>query len=584
MTTSLDLNRVLSTRNDLQIYGDNARLLLALEMRFQLEDIDTIATNSLVDGSDDCKCDLIYVDRDSGIAVVAQGYESRKPSKAAAKADKAGALAVAAGWLLGRPLNELPIQLRSATAELREAIRTEAVRSLQFWYVHNLPESKNVQKELVTVESTVQSLIEKHFPNASLEIQAIEVGTSLLQESYEALKTPILVSDAIKVKIASGYEVQGENWQAFVTAVPANWLRDMFLSYKDRLFSANLRGYLGSKRAATNINHAIKQTAENQPGYFWVFNNGITGIVHEYKHDSNDNSLELVGLSIVNGAQTTGAIGSLRDRPNDSALVQARFVKCSEPRTIDEIIKFNNSQNPVEASDFRSNDQTQKRLRQEFEAIPNCKYHGGRRGGNEDVIRRQPNVIPSDTAAQSIAAFHNSPVVAYNEKSQIWLSDELYSRFFGDDTHADHIVFAYALLRCVQHKKSSLMLKARTEASLTEAETLQLEFLRKRGATFLLVSAIAACLETILATAVPNRFRISFGNGVPPLTAQTLWEPIVEATISFCGRLSPAITGALNNPDESKKAIEEFRSMVEAVKLPLSSTFLQFASFVKTRT
>src|SRR5262249_12139415 len=147
---------------------------------------------------------------------------------------------------------------------------------------------------------------------------------------------------------------------------------------KSDLFTANIRGYLGSRSHSSNLNHGIKDTAQNDPGRFWVFNNGLTALVHDYKVSDQlkrlDGTpylvLELQGMSIVNGAQTTGAIGSLSRPPEESAYVQARFVKCHNSTTLKAIIKYNNSQNPIEVTDFRSQDPVQERLRTAFRAIP----------------------------------------------------------------------------------------------------------------------------------------------------------------------------------------------------------------------
>ena len=57
-------------KNLKNLYGDNALLLYALQLKFDIEDIDSVATDALTDGADDKKCDLIYVDRESGIATV----------------------------------------------------------------------------------------------------------------------------------------------------------------------------------------------------------------------------------------------------------------------------------------------------------------------------------------------------------------------------------------------------------------------------------------------------------------------------------------------------------------------------------
>src|SRR5262245_62140725 len=95
----------LSARKDLTPYGGHALLLFALELRFGVEDLDTVASTSLTDGPDDKKCDLVYVDVDAGVAVVAQSYTAADPSKAEARAAKASDLNTAAAWLLTRPLD-----------------------------------------------------------------------------------------------------------------------------------------------------------------------------------------------------------------------------------------------------------------------------------------------------------------------------------------------------------------------------------------------------------------------------------------------------------------------------------------------
>ena len=110
----------------------------------------------------------------------------------------------------------------------------------------------------------------------------------------------------------------------------------------------------------------------------------------------------------------------------------------------------------------------QTRLRDEFKRIPDATYLGGRRGGHDDVIRRPSHLLPSDTCAQALAIFHQDPVTAYNDRSQIWLDDKLYSQYFCDQTTAEHIVFAYSLLRPVEAVR--LALRGKKEDQLTRSE------------------------------------------------------------------------------------------------------------------
>ncbi|MFA1544455.1 hypothetical protein [Actinomadura monticuli] len=158
-----------NARTDLAKYDDNALLLFALQIGLEVEDIDSIATNSLTDGSDDKKCDLVYVDRDSGRAIVAQGYYSRK-ERSEAPANKASDLNTAAAWLLGTDSTVVPERLKPAQSELHEAICAEEIRRIEIWFVHNLPESKNVKEELEVARRTARAHLDPFSSSGELVV------------------------------------------------------------------------------------------------------------------------------------------------------------------------------------------------------------------------------------------------------------------------------------------------------------------------------------------------------------------------------------------------------------------------------
>jgi hypothetical protein len=101
--------------------------------------------------------------------------------------------------------------------------------------------------------------------------------------------------------------------------------------------------------AFSRINNGIKQTAETEPENFWVFNNGVTILCHKIapKRTKSGATLSVRGMSIVNGAQTTGALGSLKKALPNTTKVLARFVETSNSEIVHDIIRFNNSQNKV---------------------------------------------------------------------------------------------------------------------------------------------------------------------------------------------------------------------------------------------
>ena len=552
----------LQAREDLAPFGDNALLLFALALGWQIEDVATIGASAIVDGPDDKNCDLIYVDHDNQRALIAQCYYSNT-YKTTAPTNKASGLASAIHWLLTMPLDTVPDRLRPFAAELRDALTNYRLNTLEIWYVHNCEESKAVNSELQNVEMAAITAVRSLLDNYPIQIRVLEVGRNKLSEWYSSLGSPIVINDTIEVPIEGGFEIEGEDWRAYVTAVPAWWVGAQYEKHREELFSANVRGYLGSSRSELNINNGIKQTILNEPSRFWVYNNGITVLVHDYEVISHD-TLTIKGLSIVNGAQTTGAIGSVREEVgniSEKAKVAIRFVKVWSKQTIENIRRFNNTQNEMEPYDFRSVDPIQSRLRQEFERRTDVKYTG-RRGGAEDIIRRPRNLLAPDTVAQALAAFHGSPDIAYNQKSELWRNNKLYVQFFNDNTTAEHIVFAYSLLRSIEEYKVALVQKSqRNELTTTDKE--QLDVLRKRGAHLLLVSAVAGCIEEFLGRRVSSLFDVSFGPASLD-EAKAYWTEIITVTASFITNLEPALETGLKKREEIDRAMRAFRQSVHA--------------------
>jgi len=559
------------SRDDLVTYGDNALLLFVAQMRLGFDDVDTFASNSLTDGSNDKKCDLVAVATDKQRIILAQGYMSSKDIVGGAPANKASDLNTGASWLLAGDLNMLPETLRGAAEEVRDALNGGDVRELQLWYVHNCHESKNVSDELAQASLTADSIIKRDFSGLDIDVSAVEIGRAALEEEYARIQAPILVSDEFTFEVPGGFEIIENDWSAFSTAVAVVDLRELWTAHKTKLMSPNIRDYLGVVRSSGNINFGIKETAKSQPANFAIFNNGITILVNDYELMDADGDrkqkLRVQGVGIVNGGQTTGALGSLNAAEADStsgALVMTRFVKCTSTSVLGDIVKYNNTQNKVEATDFRSKDAVQDRLRKEFAGIPDADYRGGRRGGATDAIQRMKTLVPDSSVAQSLAAFHGEPNLAYNETRSIWDNDAVYSRIFRDTVTARHIVYTYGLLKAVEQAKQKIL--GIPETSRTDAQKRHATFFSARGSNYLFVAAIGSCIETIVGVAVAHRYSLQFKKNLSPAEATETWQAVVDVASAFSGHLLPATDRGLKAQDRVKKAIEDFSSMLEAIR------------------
>jgi len=156
------------------------------------------------------------------------------------------------------------------------------------------------------------------------------------------------------------------DYEYALTAIPGQLIRDLYLRYGSRLLEANVRTFLGAKRA---VNKGIVETLRKEPEHFLAFNNGLVLVCDEAAFErSEDGSLGLAflkGLQIVNGGQTTSSIyfASRDDRTIDLShvMVPAKIIilKGSQDeareRLISNVSRYANSQNAVKMSDLSAN-------------------------------------------------------------------------------------------------------------------------------------------------------------------------------------------------------------------------------------
>lgn len=145
-------------------------------------------------------------------------------------------------------------------------------------------------------------------------------------------------------------------------------------SYHPRLFAPNLRMFLGQ----TEVNDGMAETLKTRPEHFWYYNNGITALCSSIKKKpiggaSRETGIfEVLDVTVVNGAQTVGALGSARAADPEAlgrARVFIRFISLEDTSEdiATAITRFTNTQNRIERRDFVALDPQQERLRTELQ-------------------------------------------------------------------------------------------------------------------------------------------------------------------------------------------------------------------------
>lgn len=399
--------------------------------------------------------------------------------------------------------------------------------------MHNLPESKNCKNELKTIETHQSRLFEQN----NIEVVTHELGRETIENLYVSKESQILVTDLIEMEGLPLFEENTEGWKAYVFSVSGKWLYDLFKTYGDDLFSANYRGFLGIGKRK-KINNSIRQTVETDPENFWVYNNGIT-ILTLGVDDTKNGNKKIEGISIINGAQTTGSISMVDENKKenlDKMKVLCRVIKCNNTNLIPAIVKANNTQNEITSWDRYSNDPIQVSLRDKF-AMYGKEYSLKR--GFDDVS----DGIGIYTIAQPVLAFEGNYTEANRGINNIFNQNYLYKSVF-EEKNARHLLLIYSLAKAVDEVKYEIKEIASSKDVLKDDESIQVSLFRNLKFKMFFIAVIAECLEIIVDFKVDKK-KIAFTDEFSKAELEIMkerWKIFAKSVLSF-------MVAKLNNLD-----------------------------------
>ena len=273
----------------------------------------------------------------------------------------------------------------------------------------------------------------RDFRNRELPIEAELWDFTRLKDEWDRAEKLVRdLPDSLTLKLQEGKWVElNFDRPTILGAIKGNELRNHFLSKKDSLFAYNIRTFMGLR----GLNSSIRASADDRPSDFFFFNNGVTAICTDYTITGNEISVD--GFQIINGAQTVGALS--KADPNDDLYVQFRLIKSDNTKSDTginrEIIQFNNTQNPVRLSDFKSNDPIQTWLESQFKGYgwkSKSRVYSAKRGG---VAR---GAIGLEELSKLICAYTHNPTEILSSPKALWTSAEdesygIYEKLFGSD-------------------------------------------------------------------------------------------------------------------------------------------------------
>ena len=223
-----------------------------------------------------------------------------------------------------------------------------------------------------------------------------------------------------------------ENWhcldqprRAFYGLVKASELASLYQQHNKSLFEKNIRYYLG----AEDVNLAIAETVKEQPSELFYLNNGLTitcsVISLPSGHKQESTQFTLKDFSVVNGAQTVGAIASVYNASGSISgdaklLVTIIEVGTKTDNIGEKITGARNTQNAVRDVYFAALDSNQERLRQEC-MVSNIVYE------YRPSAERSQDAITIEQEAVALACFSGDTEIVVAAKREI---SQLYKRYY----------------------------------------------------------------------------------------------------------------------------------------------------------
>lgn len=391
-----------------------------------------------VDGPEDNGCDFIYIDYDQEIVYVLQGYISDRLDRSAG-IKKWNAL-VAAVANIHDPISFKHGGRRDIYELLSEIDVTNY--SLVFGLVTLAAKSDQISRQR---EATVRS--KTYGPEATF---FYEHQDSLYDKFVIARAADRNVPEDAIAFSGPVAEVKGDFGQAIVGSVPASELARLHNKYKNQLFEGNVRLFIGERKGG--INEKIVETAHTRPGEFWALNNGITIVADNFEQVAG-NKYMIRRFSVVNGCQTTVSLARAfeKDQEAGKAQVLVRVVGAKKTLLTD-IVRYNNTQNPVKLAAVRLLDPIQESLRSAFTTIDYV-YAPKQEGAK---TAKNPKRIELDRITQYLAAMSEDTVLeSVAKKAELF--DRSYKSIFPRGLKPEKVMLAWLLAQEIESERADLL-------------------------------------------------------------------------------------------------------------------------------
>lgn len=454
----IDVSDVKDNDKDSSKFYSRAVAAIALTMKAGIEK--DMASSCITDGFKDSGIDAIYNDEVQKKLILVQAKWRNGSNKGVGSGDIAKFIR-GADKILKNDLRGCNEKIQEKAQEIQSALEG-------FDYTFDLVV---IHMDNNKIEGEPREIVDE-FINKSQSGPGIFSFTDIaLNDVYDFLASgqkEDLTIEGVVLKSWGMLEVSG--FKSYYSAIDAKDVGIWYQKYGNKLFAKNIRYYRGS----TEVNEGMKDLLINTPERFYCCNNGIKILckkVTQSLFGSSDRDcvvFKLEGVSIINGAQTTGVLGAMYKEDSSSLskakiLVQIIEIGDADEESVKMITRLSNTQNKIESKDFASLDPNQDRLKKEF-SMAGIQYLY--KTGAEVVDSKHQIVLDEAIVAQAcgykdvaLAAMAKRNVGALTEN----INKQPYTYIFNEHTNSCEVFNNVMCLRFVDLflKEKSINAKGR---------------------------------------------------------------------------------------------------------------------------
>lgn len=385
----------------------------------------------VTDGKDDKQIDAIFVDDERSAICIVQGK-----FVSCDKIDAEPLREVLSSWVQLKDLVKLQ---ETSNSKLKTKLPEVAIA---------LEDEYDIEFELITPAGLTEAAIQDLATFQKVLAESDEFGAHIhvinnneMKDRYQMAlgKDKPGLKHLLNLEENKFLNLELSGTQVLLAALPLKDCLSLPGIRDGSLFKKNVRQSLGLNN---KVNRGIKETILKEADEFFFYHNGITAICNRMSI-SEQNQLELEGLSVVNGCQSLNTILSCSEhiKKHEDAYIMFRFYEIPEIKRADKISISTNSQSSVKPRDLRSNDKRVLAFKKQYEQRYSSGYIITKRGEEAPSTKNKDYVIDLSTLGKYLMAWHSQrPNMAYSETR---IFDKYFDQLFKrNETYKPEKAFA----------------------------------------------------------------------------------------------------------------------------------------------